>query len=170
MFLQPEVSEEEPNMNTFLFKNMVILAFLVIVSAPGIGFAEVTGKELATFEVMEAVDNDVLDSMRGGFMAANGVRLDIGVEKASYVDGVLQVQNAFRLEDIDIQGKGFGASVSPNELQNISSALNTVIQNNLDQKTVQNLTVIDVNVNNFTNLRNGFVDSIRGLQDIQVVR
>jgi hypothetical protein len=150
---------------------ITIFSLLVGVSTPGIGQAGMAEtQDLANFEVLEAVDNTILDSMRGGFVTGNGVRLDIGVEKASYVDGVLQVQNAFRVEDIALLQQGFGGNVSASDLQNVSSAFNTLIQNNLDQKTIQNYTVIDVNVRNFGNLQNGFVESIRGLQDVQIVR
>jgi hypothetical protein len=147
-------------MKTVFFRNNIsAIVFLVVVSAPGVGHSELTqAPDSANFETLEAVNNDVLDEMRGGFVTGNGVRLDVGVEKASYVDGVLQVQNAFRVEDVALLEKGFGGNVSISDLQNVSSAFNTVIQNNLDQKTIQNLTVID------------FVESIRGLQDLQIVR
>jgi hypothetical protein len=159
-------------MKTVFFRNNIsAIVFLVVVSAPGVGHSELTqAPDSANFETLEAVNNDVLDEMRGGFVTGNGVRLDVGVEKASYVDGVLQVQNAFRVEDVALLEKGFGGNVSISDLQNVSSAFNTVIQNNLDQKTIQNLTVIDVNVRDIGNLQNGFVESIRGLQDLQIVR
>jgi hypothetical protein len=158
-------------MKNIVVRNITAFVFLVAVFATGAGHAELTdARESANFETLEAVDNDVLDNMRGGFVTGNGVRLDVGVEKASYVDGVLQVQNAFRLDDIALLEKGFGGNVSISDLQNVSSAFNTVIQNNLDQKTIQNLTVIDVNVRNIGNIQNGFVESIRGLQDLQIVR
>jgi hypothetical protein len=159
-------------MKNLIFRIIATFAILIGVFKPELGKAEMPSQlpSMPNFEVLEAVDNQILDDMRGGFMTATGVRLDIGVEKASYVDGVLQVQNAFRMDDVAVLGKGHGGGVSANDLQNISSALNTVIQNNLDQKTIQNFTVIDVNVRNFANFHNGFVDSIRGLQDLQVVR
>lgn len=158
-------------MKNVFFRNMAAFALVVGVSLPAIGQVEMTdARNSANFEALEAVDNAILDSVRGGFVTANGVRFDIGIEKASFIDGILQVQNTFRVEDIALFGKGLGSTVSSGDLQNVFSAFNTLIQNNLDQKTIQNLTVIDVNVRNFGNLQNSFVESISGLQDLQVVR
>lgn len=124
--------------------------------------------EPENFEKLQAVENTVLETMRGGFITPDGVKFDIGVQKANFIDGILQVQNSFRADDIAWTGKG--ANVSQSDLQNMASAFNTVIQNNLDQKTIQNLTVIDVNVKNIGNLQNGFVESMRNLQDLQAFR
>lgn len=128
-----------------------------------------TGNNQPSFEFLQAVDNETLDGMRGGFVTG-GAKLDIGIEKASYVDGVLQVQNSFRAEDLALFNTGSGVSLKPSDMENISSSLNTLIQNNLDQKRIENFTVIDVNVRNFSSIQNSTIESIRSLQDVQVLR
>jgi hypothetical protein len=158
-------------MKNVFFRNFATFTLMVGLTTPTIALAEmVDAKGSANFDSLEAVDNDTLDTMRGGFVMGNGVTVDIGVQKASYVDGVLQVQNSFRVADVALLERTLGSTVSSGDLQNVSSSFGTLIQNNLDQKTIQNLTVIDVNVRNFSNLQTGFVESIRGLQDVQIVR
>ena len=158
-------------MKNVFFRKFATFTLVVGLSTPAIAQVEMADAQAsANFDTLEAVDNDTLDTMRGGFVTGNGVRVDIGVEKASYVDGVLQVQNSFKVADVALLERTFGATISSGDLQNVSSSFDTLIQNNLDQKTIQNLTVIDVNVKNFSNLQNGFVESIRGLQDVQIVR
>jgi hypothetical protein len=171
MSLQPEVSEEELAMKIEIFRDIAIFTLLISASTTGMGQVEMTGNsESANFEALEAVDNAILDDMRGGFVTGDGVRLDVGVQKASYVDGMLQVQNSFRAEDVALLENGFGGNITAGDLQNVTSAFSTLIQNNLDQKTIQNFTVIDVNVRNFGNLQTGFVEAIRGLQDVHTIR
>ena len=158
-------------METVFFRNVVVYALLAGTSASAIGQIDTTvAQDSTNFEVLEAVDNEVLDTMRGGFVTADGVRFDIGVEKTSFIDGVLQVQNTFRAEDVSLIQKEFGGTVSSGDLQNVASAFNTVIQNNLDQKTIQNFTIIDVNVKNIGNLQNNFVESMRSVQDLQLFK
>lgn len=159
-------------MKMVFIRNVATFTLMSTLFTSGILQAEVTvnSEIVADFNGMAAVDNVTLETMRGGFVAGNGVRFDIGIEKASYVDGVLQVQNSFKAEDLALLNTGLGISVNSANLENVSSVFNTLIQNNLDQKTIQNFTVIDVTVRNFSQLQNSTVESIRGMQDLQVIR
>lgn len=152
-------------MATLLIRNVL---FLLVAAFFGIALAQ--GKPLGNqddpnFEVLQAVDNKVLDKMRGGFVV-DGVKFDIGMQKVVYADGILQAQNSYDgIGNISLNG----TSISGREIQNLTS-LNTFIQNNLDNRTIQALNVVDVNVKNIGGLQNGFIEAMRGLQNIQLER
>jgi hypothetical protein len=132
-----------------------------------------TPQKSVDFELETAVDNEVLGGMRGGFVIDDGVKVDIGINKAFYIDGVLQVEKSLQANDVSLLNKGLGALVSGDH-QIGNSLLNSVIQNNLDGKTIRNELVYEVNVRNLNveHLQNGLLESARGqgLRDIQVLR
>ncbi len=148
-----------------MIKKTLLLLLISSISAPifaqiNSAVADISSAEDAqTFEDLEAVDNQVLDKMRGGFVSPEGIKVDVGVGKAIFVDGMLQLQDSFTANNIHFNGK----SVSAVELQNIDSNVQTIIQNNIDNKTIQSFTVVDVNVKNV----GGFLEAMRGLQDIR---
>lgn len=120
----------------------------------------------AGFETLQAVDNEVLDEMRGGFVV-DGVKFDIGLQKMVYTDGILQAQNTFdNIGNINLNGN----TLTARDVQNLTSSINTLVQNHLDNKTIQALTVVDVNVKNIASLQGGFVEAMRSLQNIQLER
>ncbi|MEQ1529658.1 MAG: hypothetical protein ABL925_10100 [Methylococcales bacterium] len=150
-------------MTTLCFRNVFLFGFMVFASRPLFAQMDLaTAGETQVFETMQAVDNEVLDDMRGGFVSVDGIKFDIGVGKAIYIDGTLQLQNSFEASNIHFNGN----AVSSSDLQNITSEVKTIIQNSLDNKTIQNYTVLDVNIKNL----GGFVESIRGIQNINAVR
>ena len=120
----------------------------------------------ADFETLQAVDNEVLDEMRGGFVV-DGIKFDIGLQKLVYTDGILQAQNTFdNIGNLNLNGN----TLTARDVQNLTSTVNTLVQNHLDNKTIQALTVVDVNVKNIASLQGGFVEAMRGLQNIQLER
>jgi hypothetical protein len=146
-------------MNIIFF--IKVLLFALMVGLPVAIFAQGDKSLLQhpqDFDNLRAVDDTLLDKMRGGFVSTEGIKFDVGVGKAIYVDGILQTQNSFALNNIHFNGQ----AISAGNLQNISSDVKTIIQNNIDNKTIQNFTVLDVNVKNF----GGFMESMRNIQDI----
>ena len=146
-------------MNIIFFKK--VLLFALITGFPFAIFAQgdlPLSQNSQGFDNLRAVDDISLDKMRGGFVSTEGIKFDVGVGKAIYVDGMLQTQNSFALNNIHFNGQ----TISAGNLQNITSDVKTIIQNNIDNKTIQNFTVLDVNVKNF----GGFMESMRNIQDI----
>ncbi len=145
-----------------------IFQFSLLAGCSGLALAQgnpLIDRDELSFEMLQAVDNKVLDKMRGGFVV-DGVKFDIGLQKVVYADGIMQSQNSYDgIGNISLNG----TSISGREVQNLSS-INTFIQNNLDNRTIQALNVVDINVKNVGSLQGGFVEAMRGLQNIQLER
>lgn len=104
-----------------------------------------------------ALDDATLDAQRGGFATPGGLQMSFGIERAVYVNGVLESTTHLRLEDLGqvvaslppgatlavVQngaGNSFEASLPP-------VTLGTVVQNSLDDQTLQVFSTIDITVN-----------------------
>ncbi len=127
-----------------------------------------TKPDSSEFEGTQALDNIELDKMRGGFVSPEGIKFDLGISTSVYVDKVHQIENSFTANNIHYTGN----SISASNLQNINSYVQTIIQNNLDNKTIQISTNIDLIIKNFSSslpaLRSN--QEIRAIQNIQVLR
>lgn len=157
-------------MKILCFSSVVAFVLLAGLCSPAIAQISTTqAQDAESFEQLEALDKAVLATMRGGFLTNDGVMMNIGVDKASFINGVLQAQSSFRVEDLSLIQKSFGGTVSSGDIHN-ASGFNTLVQNNLDQKTIQNFTIIDVNVKNIGNLQNGFIESMRNVQNLQLFK
>ena len=122
------------------------------------------------FDSSDAVSSAHLDTMRGGFITGNGLKISLGIEKAVMIGGVLQTLNTLNIPDLaDPNGvpQSIASTPSPQDspaVQPIAVAntglnpatgtlvfndgYNTVIQNSLDQETIQNLTIVNATVSN----------------------
>ena len=108
------------------------------------------------FRGQHPVSDAVLDSMRGGFQSdPNGPMMSFGIEKSVYVNGrlvtstVLNIPNMVQLTNnpsnaftLIQNGTGNVMTSPPSSLP----ALMTVIQNSLDNQSIQNQTVINATV------------------------
>ena len=140
-------------------RTLFTFASIALVSYPVTGRCGLGERpDAPSFEVLEAVDNGTLEEMRGGYDSPEGLHFDIGVGKAIYIGGILQLQNSMEANNISFNG----AALSAGNLQNLSSEVQSIIQNNLDNRIIQNFTVMDVNVRNF----GGFMEAMKNLQDI----
>ena len=147
-----------PNARTFFF-----LAFMGFASYSEQGWCELGSiQDDPGFENLTAVDNGTLEKMRGGYESPQGVHFDIGIGKAMYIGGILQVQSSTEANNLHFNG----AAISAVNVQNLSSELKTTIQNNMDNRIIQNFNVIDVNVRNF----GGFMETMKNLQDLGSVQ
>lgn len=117
-----------------------------------------------------AVDDDVLEGMRGGFEMPGGLKLSFGIERIVYINGELATSMQLNLPALgSTSGAGSGSGSLPTGqtvalIQNgpnnlfladlpTSAALATVIQNSLDNQTIQTITNIDIQVNSLELLR-----------------
>jgi hypothetical protein len=125
------------------------------------------------FDVLATVDESTLDSLRGGFEAPGGLRMSFGIERAVFINGVLHSTTHLKLEDLGqvvatlppgatlaVIQNGPGNSVATTLPANV---LGTVIQNSLNDQTLQVVNKIDIKVNSAEMLRGALMQ--QSLQD-----
>lgn len=126
------------------------------------------------------IEDDVLEGVRGGYEMPGGLKLSFGIERIVYINGELASSMQFSLPELGaFSGSGSGAGAAPtgqtaaliqNGPNNVflanlaaSGALATVIQNSLDNQTIQTVTNINVQVNSLELLRSQlFSESLYG--------
>ncbi|MEQ1558322.1 MAG: hypothetical protein ABL933_05205 [Methyloglobulus sp.] len=154
--------------------NLFLCLFLV--GSNSTVFAQSSGmmpSQSLEFEEKYAVDDSLLDKMRGGFITPDGIKIDIGVGRATFIDGVLQSQNNLDLgQNISVNGHTLSVAdlqkIPMSDLSQLVGGLKTIIQNNLDNKHIANFTVLDVAVKNLpTNFFNHSIESMRNVDDIR---
>lgn len=119
------------------------------------------------------LDDAILDGQRGGFAAPGGLQMSFGIERAVFVNGVLESTTHLRLDDLGqvVASLPPGArfAVVQNGAGNAiatalpGDALGTVVQNSLNDQTLQVVSTIDISVNSAELLRGMRLDM--SLQD-----
>lgn len=112
---------------------------------------------------IEAVSPEELARSRGGFIAPGNIQIDIGFEKILMVDGILQSQTklsvdnlaAKQLNQLSMGMVNLIESGSDSVKADTASPLNHVLQNNLDQKLIQSIKVLDIQLKNVGNTSRG---------------
>lgn len=138
-----------------------------------------TAAPLSALLALASVAPDELDELRGGFEAPGGLQMSFGIERVVMINGVLQSTTQVHLDDLGraLAGapvpadllQGTTLTIVQNGLNNGVSAglsptsLATVVQNSLDNQTLQTLTTINVTVNSAEMLRSLRMD--QSLQD-----
>ncbi len=116
-----------------------------------------------------AMDKARLDTMRGGFTTGEGLKLSFGIERAVYINGNLVTTTSLNVSDLGAgDGRPRAASATVNGSLALvqsgqgntflpgvvsSTAVGTVIQNNLDNQKIQHVTVVNATVNGMQVLR-----------------
>lgn len=144
-------------MHTIIVRFSVSFALLIGASI-GFGVAHAGDWMHAT-----PVPDNRLDTVRGGFDAGGGLFASFGIERAVYINGQLVTQTSINIPDIgrlntaqaaalaqatqtaSVVQNGSGNLVDPGLFTRATSAL--VIQNTLDNQSIQGLTTIHVAVN-----------------------
>lgn len=90
-----------------------------------------------------------LDQLRGGFALPNGVNIDFSLDRVTYLNGALVASTSFQLPS--------NASLFQNGDLNqapvmTGPALGSVIQNNLDNQVIKNVTDVNIAVSNLKNM------------------
>ncbi|NCC21884.1 MAG: hypothetical protein EOM26_05400 [Alphaproteobacteria bacterium] len=106
------------------------------------------------------IGTEELDSMRGGFVTSNGMVIDFAFSANTLVDGELINQvfldsaalgaDAGALRSIIQLGEGNAAFRGATDMSILPSVL-SVVQNNLNDLTIQQLNVLDLSVQNMGN-------------------
>jgi hypothetical protein len=120
------------------------------------------------FDAAMQVDDAVLETQRGGFVSPEGLLMNIRISRESFVNNVLQPQNSFTTGNIQINGH----AISAGDLTAINHAVNTVIQNNLDNRAISIITTMAIDVKNIGALVESAksLEDIRSSQDMQALR
>jgi hypothetical protein len=114
------------------------------------------GGELSddNFPAWQAVGEDELEDARGGFLFSNGVQVDIGIQKAAFVNGIEQFQTQIAVSE-GVQSRILNEATSALQVGtgNVLNGLeltggSTFIQNTLDNQLIGNFTVVDVRIRN----------------------
>ncbi|MEW5755855.1 MAG: hypothetical protein AB1810_06080 [Pseudomonadota bacterium] len=155
---------------------------LLLMALVDIGAVSAGPTEPVALHSYQPLDESELAQIRGGFVTADGLEISVGVERLLYVNGEIQVQRSF-----DLSGLGGAAVPSSNDLSTMLGGLvqrgdgNTaseelmamvaagvlnLVQNSLDNQAIQNITHLNIRVENFA-LYNP--SSIGALMDFQLM-
>lgn len=137
--------------------------------------------ELDGLDAREVVSDQELDGMRGGYVTDNGVAILFGIQQAVFTDGTLH--NVTPQLVISATGQAVSSS-SLARFQAIFGGANgtiqagstaivlppTIIQNTLDGRTIDAVTVINTAVLNLSRIRTMNISSMLSGQLIQSLR
>jgi len=168
-------------MRTTVPKRLIVLALAAVMAlwGPPSARADADG-----FGGAEIVPLQELDAARGGYQAGKDLMFSFGVEKATYLNGVLQATSSLNL----LQPIGEGSQVSqvpvfklvqngsgiPNNGKDFSAFTlpgqgfqGTILQNSLDKQVITNVTKISVGLNVLGAFRENNLSSILNQQLIR---
>jgi hypothetical protein len=151
----------------FIFGVVLCLASRAVFAADG--------TQTDVIKNWQAVSNQRLEQMRGGFDLGSGIVASLGIDRAVYVNGSLITSTSVNIPDIrhinsaqatalaavmnsvNLVQIGPGNSVDPSTLSQARGA--TIIQNTLNNQQIQALTTLNVSTNSLNLFR------AMGLQD-----
>jgi hypothetical protein len=160
----------------------ILLAAGMAMGGPSFARAETDG-----FGGLEIVSAEGLDTMRGGYKAGTDLMFSFGIEKAVYVNGVLEATSSLNL----LQAGGAGSQLSqvpfPGTLIQLgmpgdpsiginSSAISPdsfrgiILQNSLNNQWITNVTKISVGLNVLGAYRENNLSAILSQQMIRSLR
>jgi hypothetical protein len=131
----------------------------------------------------KAVSNEQLDTLRGGFESPSGMTVSFGLVRTVSINGDVVNRTSFNLPDVSKitteQARAVSTAIAETRLvqngggnvvsDSVRSQLSggTLIQNSLNDQTIQTLTVINAGVNSLglfksINLQGAFKDALFG--------
>ncbi|HTV84123.1 MAG TPA: hypothetical protein VME63_01885 [Dyella sp.] len=128
------------------------------------------------------ISTEKLDAVRGGFDLGDGLQVSFGIERAVYINGALVTYNSINIPDVahittqqamslasalsavNVVQNGPGNTFDPSSIGQTAAA--TVIQNTLNNQTIQSLTTLNVSVNTLDAFRSQGLQ--QALQAVQV--
>jgi myosin heavy subunit len=126
----------------------------------------------AALATIAAVDDGVLGEMRGGLDVGTDFAVSIGVTRTGSVNGIEQFSSALYVDDLmKISGSGLtqidtamlqngaGNLVTPEAMSNIAPNVATIIQNTLDGQVLQTQTIMDISLQNVSQITQGLSQS-----------
>lgn len=108
-----------------------------------------------------ALDRQSLDDLRGGFITESGFRIGLAFESVVKVDGALRAQTVvripelglgtarhtpFELNTLSVDRAGVDNAASTRVSQSLTSSLNTIVQNALDDRVIQHTRVLNIEI------------------------
>lgn len=90
-----------------------------------------------------------LAQLRGGFLLPNGVNIDLSIEKIISLNGVETFSSFFQFPENGFLLQNGVGDLAPDLA---ASALNSIIQNNLDNQVISTINEINLEVSNLQNL------------------
>lgn len=147
------------------YAQWISIHLAVIAACPLLAHAE----PLVHLQAEIATDME-LAAMRGGFTSVDGLEISFGIEQAVLVDGILQVATNFNTSSVtELLARQAGTpAVTPTitSAENIRSQVTTVIQNNLDQRVIDHITVINASINSLSLSRQ--MSAVLALQQLNI--
>jgi len=156
----------------------ILLAAGMAMGGPSFARAETDG-----FGGLEIVSAEGLDATRGGYKAGTDLMFSFGIEKAVYVNGVLEATSSltllqpgggssqlsqvpsFNLIQIDGSGTNYSAFTLPGQ-----GFQGTIIQNSVDRANIATFTRISVGLNVLGAYRENNLSAILSQQMIRSLR
>lgn len=150
--------------------------------------ASIAGDALDTFILWPIVPDEELSELRGGFISADGLEINVGLEQLVMIDGSLKTQFRLNLSGLSRKPDQAQAAstdqskllqfiqtgdknlVTPDVPANFSAGALTIIQNSLDAQVIQNLTLLRVDVSRFSQFRTGALGEAINLEMIRSLR
>lgn len=138
----------------------MLLSLILAPASPVLGGPEALSE-------LQAVNDRILDSMRGGYTSSAGLEITFGIETAVFIDGILQSITTFNsispvvnLPDSRVIGQNTGLISTMAEAAN--SRLFTTVQNSQDNKIINTITQINATVSCLDLYRiNNFMSSLQ---------
>jgi len=105
-------------------------------------------------EHIQWLDDDTLDTLRGGFITSDGLQINFSIERAVIIDGGLVSRTVIDIPQSKITNNHQHdmASIFP-------AGFITLIQNSQDFKTIQNFTLINAEISNLRSFALGTLHS-----------
>ena len=163
------------------------ILFLVVVGFLAAAVRVEAGSDADAFRGAEVVPVEELESTRGGYKAGTDMMFSFGIEKAVYVNGVLEATSSLNLLSPNGGAGGFsqvpfpgtliqvGNPGDPNTGTNFSAISlddfrGIIVQNSLDQQRIANITRISVGLNILGAYRENNLSSILNQQLFRSIR
>jgi hypothetical protein len=136
---------------------------------------------------LAVIPDQELAGMRGGFITADGLEVNLGFQQLVMINGTLKTtlnmdltglggnskEQANALQQskmIQLIQNGDHNLVSPDIANNFSAGALTLIQNSLDTQLIQNFNVINVDVSKFSQFRNNALGQSLNLEMVRSLR
>lgn len=131
------------------------------IAAMSIVLATVSGAALGQLPLSLVVDDQDLAALRGGFLTSAGLHIDFSLQNLVVLNGQAVVQSVIgptasgALSSWAVSSPGAGSPLAnlPAGTTIMSSGLQTIVQNSLDNQAIQSLKVLNIELSNLAGLR-----------------
>lgn len=130
-------------------KSMMAGLWISVLVGSGVYADEIPGITAQPSDSWSRASDSELDQLRGGFTLANGVNVDFSLDRVTYLNDALVASTSFQLPGNAALFQNGGLNQAP---VMTGPALGSVIQNNLDNQVIKNVTDINIAVSNLKNM------------------